>query len=864
MRKYVLPAAILLLAVISSRAQSAPPAITELMRRVDGILGKMTLEQKIDYIGGTGFAVRALPTLGLPPLEMSDGPYGVRSNTKFPSTIYVAGIGLGASWDRDLAERVGEGIGKDARARGIHFMLGPGVNIYRSPRNGRNFEYFGEDPCLASAVAVGYIQGMQKVGVSATVKHFLGNNSDFDRHDSDSIIDERTLREIYLPTFEAAVKQGHVGAIMDSYNLVNGKHATQNGYFNTEIARQEWGFGGVMMSDWVATYDAVAAANGGLDLEMPTGRFMNRKNLIPAIHDGQVTEATIDEKVRRILLTAARFGWLDRDQADLNLSKYSEANHQLALDAARESMVLLKNDGALLPLDKSKIKRVLVVGPDAYPLQFVGGGSARGTPFAPVSVVEGISSYVGAGGTVYYDRGLPTVADLADATDFVTSPQGGEAGLKLEVFSNADLSGAPASTQTVRHINDPGTSWGELNLTADTLDALFSGSRKSVSRRWTGYFVASQGGRYGVVLQGSGEGSGYRLYIDDKLALDDWKPTKVFEDQTILELAVGPHKVVAEDFVTSPVGGRLRVVIADPRNLVTDAAKSLAAAADVVVVAAGYNNDNESEGSDRTFKLPFGQDELIRELSLQNKNLIVALTAGGNVDSNAWLDHVPAFIAMWYPGEQGGTALAEILFGAVDPSGRLPVTFERHQEDNPAFANYDEQPGSKRILYKEGIFVGYRGYEHNHTKPLFPFGYGLSYTAFKYSNLAVAPTAAASASNGGAVVYDVSFDLTNVGTRAGADVAQVYVGESNPRLPRPLKELKAFVRVDLAPGETKHISVPLDARAFAYYDVSGAHWRADAGAYVIEVGRSSEDITLRSTVNLSKGIEIGDFREPKP
>jgi beta-glucosidase len=275
-----------------------------------------------------------MPKLGLPSLEMSDGPAGVRSNAKLPSTTYAAGIGLAASWNRDLAESIGEGIGKDARARGIHFMLGPGVNIYRSPRNGRNFEYFGEDPFLASAIAVGYIQGMQKQGVSATVKHFLGNNSEFERHDSDSIVDERTLREIYLPTFEAAVKQGHVGSIMDSYNLVNGLHMTQNGYFNTEVARKDWGFDGVMMSDWVATYDAVGAANGGLDLEMPKGKFLNRENLLPAVRDGRVKEATIDVKVRRILLTAGRFGWLDREQTDFSLSKYSLPNQQLALEAS--------------------------------------------------------------------------------------------------------------------------------------------------------------------------------------------------------------------------------------------------------------------------------------------------------------------------------------------------------------------------------------------------------------------------------------------------------------------------------------------------------------------------------------------------
>jgi beta-glucosidase len=399
--------ATLLFVCATAFAQAPATTNADVAKRTDTYLGKMSLEEKIDYIGGTGFAIRAVPALGLPSLEMSDGPIGVRSNARFPSTTYAIGIGLAASWDAELAGKIGAAIGRDARARGIHFMLGPGVNIYRSPRNGRNFEYFGEDPFLTSSIAVGYIKGMQSQGVSATIKHFLGNNSEYLRHDSDSLIDERALREIYLPSFEAAVKQAHVGAIMDSYNLINGQHATQNGYFNTQIARKEWGFDGVMMSDWMSTYDGVAAANNGLDLEMPTGAFMNRHNLLPAIADGRVTQATIDEKVRHILQTAIRFGWLDRPQTDLSISTYNLPNQQLALQAAREGMVLLKNEGNLLPLDKQNCRTVLVVGPDAYPGEPVGAGSARVVPFASVSALQGIGSYLGPSANVFYEAGHP-------------------------------------------------------------------------------------------------------------------------------------------------------------------------------------------------------------------------------------------------------------------------------------------------------------------------------------------------------------------------------------------------------------------------------------------------------------------------
>src|SRR5713101_1861978 len=377
----------------SSASQlSASPSSTsaEVERRIESLLGRMTLEEKIDMISGVdGFYIRGLPRVGVPRLRMADGPIGVRNYG--PATAMAGGIALAASWNPALVERVGTELGRDARAKGVHFLLAPGVNIYRAPRNGRNFEYFGEDPFLASRIAVNYIKGGQSQGVSATIKHFLGNNSEYLRNFTDSVIDERALREIYLPAFEAAVKQAHVGAIMDSYNLINGAHATQNGYFNADIVRNQWGFEGVVMSDWRATYDGVVAANSGLDLEMPTGESMNRQNLLPAVQDGHVKQQVIDEKIRRILHTAERFGWLDREQTDPDLSKYNERNHEVALEAARESIVLLKNDRQLLPLDRHDIKSILVVGPDAYPAQPVAGGSGAAIPFSSVSVVEGMA-----------------------------------------------------------------------------------------------------------------------------------------------------------------------------------------------------------------------------------------------------------------------------------------------------------------------------------------------------------------------------------------------------------------------------------------------------------------------------------------
>src|SRR5580658_6992269 len=818
-------------------ATSAPDGVEQ---RVEAILSKMTLEQKIDMIGGQDeFYIRAYPDLGVPRLRMADGPIGVRHGG--PSTTMAGGISLASSWDPALAAEVGSQIARDARAKGVHFMLGPAFNIYRAPMNGRNFEYMGEDPYLASQIAVGYIEGMQSQGVSATAKHFMGNNSDYDRHNTDSIIDERTMREIYLPAFEAAVKQGHVRAVMDSYNLTNGTHMTQNAHLNIDVLKKEWGFDGILMSDWTSTYDAVEAANGGLDLEMPSGKFLNREKLLPAIQNGQVSVATIDDKVRRILRVAIQFGWLDREQTDLTISRYNREGDQVALQAAREGAVLLKNDGNLLPLKKDSVKSILVVGPDAYPAVPVGGGSARAVPFEAVSFLQGISDYVGNRAQVFYSPGIPTVQEMAAVKWFSTDAKGGTAGLKAEHFTNADLQGTPFLTRTDDHIDFGPPSRKSLPAQA-------------ISSRWTGFYTPSAAGKYDLFVTSTGEDGGYyRAYVDDKIVLDDWTVSKELLGVATVSLDAKPHKVVFEHHGESRwLGGHLHMGIARQGSYVLPDAKKLAAKADVVVVAAGFDPESESEGADRIFRLPPGQDELIQEMSAANKNTIVVLTSGGGVDMNEWIDRVPALLEAWYPGQEGGKVTAEILFGDVNPSGRLPATFERHWEDNPVHDNYYPAAGTNRVVYKEGVFVGYRGYEQNGTKPLFPFGYGLSYTSFNYRNLVIKPADASAKSDGfSAPLYQISFDVTNTGTRAGADVAQVYVAEPHAKVPRPAKELKGFARMELKPGETKISTVTLSGRAFSYYDADAKQWRADPGEFQILVGRSSQDVVLRGSLTLS-------------
>jgi beta-glucosidase len=468
-------------------------------------------------------------------------------------------------------------------------------------------------------------------------------------------------------------------------------------------------------------------------------------------------------------------------------------------------------------------------------------------PFHLVSDVEGITTALGSNVNVLYERGLPTVRDLARDTPFTTAADAATKGVTMQTFDNRDLSGSPTETKTEPHIMLTGLSWATLADDFEAAFAAFFGPHKSSSHRFTGFYTAPAAGNYILALEGAGEGNGDRVYLDDKLIIDDWTQVRAFSPHLTLPLSAGPHKVVVEQWQNGPVGGHIRFSIIDPTKVVNPKAIALAKMADTVIVAAGFGPESEGEGGDRTFDLPAGQDELIEAMASANPHTIVSITSGGNVDSTKWVDHVPVLLESWYAGQEGGKALAEILFGQVNPSGHLPVTFERKAEDNPAFANYYPEGDSIHVEYKEGIFVGYRGYEHSGTKPLFPFGYGLSYTTFAFSNLKVVPEF-----NSTEPHVTVFFDVKNTGSRAGADVAQVYVGEDHPLVPRPIHELKGFERVQLNPGETKHVSVTLDKRAFAYYDVTGKDWKIDPGHFTISVGDSVASLPLTGGVESPK------------
>jgi beta-glucosidase len=834
-------------------AQGTPTSNPAVDRRVDSILAQLTLEEKIGLLGGVNiFDVPGLARLGIPQLGTADSPFGVRATG--PSTLYVGGIALAATWNPQLAERVGTEIGRDARARGKHYSLGPGVNIYRSALNGRNFEYLGEDPFLASRMVVPFITGLQRQGVSATVKHFMGNNSEYWRNKSDSRIDERALREIYLPAFEAAVREARVGAIMPSYNLTNGTYMTANRRLNVDVVKGEWGFPGVTMSDWGAVHSALDAANGGTDLEMPGPQHFNRDSLLPLIRDGRVTQATIDDKVRRLLRNVVRFGWMDRPQLDPSIPRFSQQGRAVALQGAQESMVLLKNDRNLLPLNKNRVQTVAVIGPNAFPAVPIGGGSATIPTFHAVSFVEGLGDYLGTAANVVYARGLPTWSWVAAGTSFTTDREGLHLGLSAEVYSNFDLSGTPASTRVDQRVSVGVPLDIAVLASGEPIDfSMFGGPPRILATRWTGYYTPRTPGRHDVVVQEGGfSDSGHRLYVDDKLVRDSWLLAKAAIEPTSVVLNAGPHKVVLEHRTVTGFGSPfIRMGIVPEGGWVDKSAVALAAKADAVILAVGFDPQSETEGWDRTFGLPPGQDELIREIVATNPKSIVVVTSGGSVDMSQWIDRIPAVVEAWYPGQEGGTALAEILFGDVNPSGHLPATFERRWEDNPSSASYYPALGTDRVDYSEGVFVGYRGFEKSGTRPLFPFGHGLSYTTFSYGNLAINPVAGTSGSD---ARWTVSFDVTNTGARAGAVVAQLYVADPEASVPRPAKELKGFAKVMLKPREMRRVTVPLDVRALSFYDVPGKQWRAEAGNFKVLVGSSSADIKLAGTLRLANTV----------
>ncbi len=694
--------------------------------KVDWIASQLTIEEKIDFLSGVDMmAIRGNERLNLPRVWCSDASSGVRCFG--PGTSFPALLALTATWNRETIRTVGEAIADECRAIGVSVLLGPGVNIYRIPNCGRNFEYMGEDPYLTGEMVVPYIDGVQSRGVAATVKHFACNNSDYDRHRMNAVVDERTLREIYLPAFKKAVQKGKVMALMSSYNPVNGTYASENGYLLNDILKKEWGFTGAVMSDWVSTYSTQGPVKGGLDLEMPNGMFLNRKTLQPLLEDGTVTEADIDEHVRRTLRLVIETGAYDKAALDTTKRPQPGNHRELARKAGAESIVLLKNKKNILPFDGDTIKRIVVIGPNSLATPTGGGGSSYVHAVDPVGIYDG----------------LKTALDGSIEVGFV------------EMDTSA-------------------VATGEVNL--------------------------------GTLTE------------DKKAALRE---------------------------------------------------------ADAVVVCAGYNHVIESECYDRSWTLPEGQAELIGTAARLNPNTVVLVNAGGGFETESRLSEVAALVHVFYLGAESGNAVADVLTGAVNPSGKLPFTIAKRWEDHPASKNFPKDPDatSERlsngpevrrkglewspeqlrnipseqwdIPYEEGLFVGYRHFDTRSVTPQFPFGFGLSYTTFALTNPKVS-VETVGANDG----LEVTVTVNNSGRREGAEVVQVYVADLESSLPRPEKELKGFAKVFLQAGGEKEVTVSLDPEAFRYYDPDKKAWTAEPGTFEIFVGSSSRDVLSAGTVEL--------------
>jgi beta-glucosidase len=707
--------------------------------RINDLLPRLTLEEKVSLVhADSSFSAAGVPRLGIPELYMDDGPLGVREEvgehfkivgrTDDFATAMPGTLGLAATWNPDLATAFGTVIGQEAKQRGKDIMLGPAINIQRTPLCGRNFEYMGEDPFLTSRMAVNYIEGEQAQGVFSCVKHFAANNQEFERGSINEIIDERTLREIYLPAFRAAVKEAGVMAVMGAYNQINGQHCCENEHLLNEILKGEWGFKGILISDWGGVHHTDLAALNGMDIEMGSRAPYESNYLanpfLEELKSGKIPVSVLDDKVRRHLYVMFKLNLIHDpsipEVADAaSQSSLSTKEHQeTARKIAEESFVLLKNKN-LLPLNPAQIKTIAVIGGNAISKFSHEGGSALIKAPYEITALEGISNHVAGDVKIIYAEG---------------------------------------------------------------------------------YYPPGNWGRPGRKPDGT---------------------------------------------ISTPE---------DSSNLVVEAVAA-AKSADVVIYIGGLNRKVgfDSEGTDRRdIKLPAGQDELLKKIVAANPKTVVVLIGGGAVEmDHSWLSRVPALLYAWYPGIEGGNALARVLFGDVNPSGKLPCTFPKKLADTPAAA-LDAYPGTNGIVvYKEGLLVGYRWYDTKDIQPLFPFGYGLSYTHFKYAKLDLLPN------------YDsknpqltVEFELTNTGDRAGAEVAEIYVQPVNPSVSRPLKELKGFKKVFLQPGEKQKVSVTLNQSAFSYYDTGGKGWVAEKGEYKILVGSSSRDIRLDGKFNLAQTTVI--------
>jgi beta-glucosidase len=808
---------------------------SEIRRLVD----LMTLEEQVSLLAGASFW-RTVPIdrLGVPSIKVSDGPNGARGEGAFasgvPAASFPVGISLASTWDPELVGKIGRALAQEAKSKGAQVLLAPTVNVHRSPLGGRNFESFSEDPWLAGVLGAAYVSGLQDEGIGATVKHFTGNESEFERQTLDVVIDERALRELYLRPFEIIVRQANPWAMMAAYNKLNGTSCSENHRLLTEILRDEWGFDGLVMSDWTGTYTTAEAVNAGTDLEMPGPARERGEKLIRAAREGRAHRSAIATSAGRVVRLAQRVGAFEGLPDGNEQAIDDPAHRKLIRQAGAMGTVLLTNSG-LLPLDSANLSSVAVIGPNAAVAQIMGGGSSQINAHYRVSPLDGIRAALG-------DNVQVTTAQGCSNTRLLPPVAGPS---RLEFFANADLTGRPARAE-----DEEGTDFMWVGHLGPGIDFA------NFSVRLTTEFTPERTATYHLGVVSSGP---VRVSVDDRLVIDQWDEWQaggeIFglasrEYRGAIELESGrPYRVTVENRTPmggSPVGLKtLRLGIGAPTSDADlDSAVRLAAEADVALVCVGLSGEWDTEGMDRAhMDLPGRQDELVRRIAAANPNTIVILQSGGPL-TLPWVDAVAAVVQAWYPGQECGNAIADVLFGTVNPSGRLPQSWPVTLANNPATLSY---PGERGVVkYREGIYAGYRFYDTMQYEPLFAFGHGLSYTAFAFGDIRVSANEIAPGER-----LTVEVEVTNTGDCSGAEVVQLYVRDVESELPRPDKELKAFGRIELAPGDSGTVSMTVDMRSFAYFDDLRNAWIAEPGSFELLVGSSSRDIRICTAVTLT-------------
>lgn len=796
--------------------------------RVQDLLSRMTLEEKLELLGGTGFATKPIERLGIPELRMADGPLGVRWK---PSTAFPSGIATAASWDPEVAKNVGQCIAHELKGKDRHVILGPCVNIARLPQGGRNFESFGEDPYLCSRMAVSYIQGVQQQKVVATIKHYAANNQEYERDFVDVRISERALNEIYFPSFKAAVMEAGVLAVMSAYNKVNSTYCSENYYLLDQMLKKEWGFNGLVMSDWGAVHSVIPTAQNGLDLEMPTGKYLNPANLLPVIKNGTISEEQIDEKIRRILQVMFTIGLFDHYSPGDSSVINSAEHRKVAREAARAGIVLLKNQDHILPFDSKKIKSIAVIGPNAGIARTGGGGSSQVTPIDPVSPLEGIKNKVGKQINILYAPGIQLDGDekAVESRFLFTDKSLTQNGLQAEYYDNKNLRGQPAFRRIDAKIDFQWHDEAPLND--------FPSDDFSV--RWSGVIEAPRSGKY-VFTSASDDGT--RLYINNQLLIDDWNDHAVEARTATITLEKG--KIYPLTFEYYEHGGDAIVLLGwqlPGENLEQEALR-IARKAERVLFFAGTSANYETEGRDRdNLILPKSQDQLIKKLAAVNPHLVVVLITGSPVLVEEWIDEVKGVVQGWFGGVEMGNALADVIFGEYNPAGKLPITFPRRWEDCSAYAIYRKESGVTR--YDDDVLVGYRHFDYYKISPRFAFGYGLSYTEFSYGRVEVSAPQIFPGQK-----LEIKVPLKNVGSFAGSEVVQLYVREVKASVLRPPKELKKFQKIFLNVGESWIVEFQLDMNDLAYYDPDQKNWNVNPGEFEILIGSSSQETDLQKVV----------------